>query len=95
MNLLLNKIDTDIRRKLQEEIKNGKVHRKSNIRINKDSEKKRKKFFGEFLEEERKKEKGKITIKATKIKDGTITLDCEKDEFSSVIINGTFLDVKK
>ena len=94
MNFLLNKIDTDIRRKLQEEVKNGKVHRKSDIRVNKDSEKQRKKSFGECLDE-RKKEKAKIVIKATKVKEGAITLECEKDEVSSEIINGTFLDVKK
>ena len=51
MNFLLNKIDTDIRRKLYEKTKDGKVHRKSTISINKDSEKQKKKFFKEYVKE--------------------------------------------
>lgn len=96
MNLLLNKIDTDIRRKLSEKTKDGKVHRKSTISINKDSEKQKKKFSKEYVkEEEMKKGKGKITIDVSKVKEPTISLKAEKEEDINLLSRGTFLDVKK
>ncbi|MBS5951027.1 MAG: hypothetical protein KIC47_12030 [Clostridium sp.] len=96
MNFLLNKIDTDIRRKLYEKTKDGKVHRKSTISINKDSEKQKKKFFKEYVKEEAmKKGKGKITIDVSKVKEPTISLKAEKEEDINLLGRGTFLDVKK
>lgn len=96
MNFLLNKIDTDIRRKLYEKTKDGKVHRKSTITINKDSEKQKKKFFKEYVKEETmKKGKGKITIDVSKVKEPTISLKAEKEEDINLLGRGTFLDVKK
>lgn len=96
MNFLLNKIDTDIRRKLYEKTKDGKVHRKSTISINKDSEKQKKKFFKEYVKEESmKKGKGKITIDVSKVEKSTISLRAEKDEDINSLGCGTFLDVKK
>ncbi|WP_066892481.1 hypothetical protein [Clostridium nigeriense] len=96
MNFLLNKIDTDIRRKLHEKTKDGKVHRKSDIIINKDSEKQKKKFFNEYVKEEAKKrDEGKITVNATKIESQTISLNGEKEEDLKTLGYGTFLDVKK
>ena len=94
MNFLLNKIDTDIRRKLYEKTKDGKVHRKSSI--NKDSEKQKKKFFKEYVKEESmKKDKGKITIDVSKVQEPTISLRAEKEEDINLLGRGTFLDVKK
>ncbi|VYU41893.1 hypothetical protein [Clostridium tertium] len=96
MNFLLNKIDTDIRRKLYEKTKDGKVHRKSTIIINKDSEKQKKKFFKEYVKEESmKKDKEKITIDVSKVKEPTISLKVEKEEDINSLGRGTFLDVKK
>lgn len=96
MNFLLNKIDTDIRRKLYEKTKDGKVHRKSTISINKDSEKQKKKFFKEYVKEESmKKGKEKITIDVSKVKEPTISLKAEKEEDINLLGRGTFLDVKK
>ncbi|MBS5937354.1 hypothetical protein [Clostridium sp.] len=96
MNFLLNKIDTDIRRKLYEKTKDGKVHRKSTISINKDSEKQKKKFFKEYVKEESmKKDKGKITIDVSKVQEPTISLRAEKEEDINLLGRGTFLDVKK
>ncbi|MFU7516330.1 hypothetical protein [Clostridium sp. HCS.1] len=96
MNFLLNKIDTDMRKKVYEKTKDGKVHRKSDIIINKDSEKQKKKFFNEYVKEEKsKKVKGKITVKATKIQKPTISLNGEKEEDLNTTSYGTFLDVKK
>ena len=44
MNPLLNKIDNDLRRKIYEKTRNGKVHRKVDIKVYKDREKQRKKL---------------------------------------------------
>ena len=95
MNFLLNKIDTDFRKKIYEQTKDGKVHRKSNILINKDSEKQRKKFFNDYVNDEKGKKIKKITIKATKSKETTISINAEKDENLNTTSYGTFLDVKK
>ncbi len=96
MNFLLNKIDTDIRRKLNEKTKDGKIHRKSDIIINKDSEKQKRKFFKEYVKEEAKKrDEGKITVNATKIERQAISLNGEKEENLKTLGYGTFLDVKK
>lgn len=96
MNFLLNKIDTDLRKKVYEKTKDGKVHRKSSIAINKDSEKQKKKFFNEYVKEERKQmEQNKFTVDATKLEKPTISLNGEKDENLNAIGYGTFLDVKK
>ncbi|MCR1950199.1 MULTISPECIES: hypothetical protein [unclassified Clostridium] len=96
MNFLLNKIDTDLRKKVYEKTKDGKVHRKSNISINKDSEKQKKKFFNEYVKKERKQmEQNKFTVDATKLEKSTISLHGEKEENLNAIGYGTFLDVKK
>ena len=96
MNFLLNKIDTDLRKKGYEKTKDCKVHRKSSIAINKDSEKQKKKFFNEYVKEERKQmEQNKFTVDATKLEKPTISLHSEKEENLNAIGYGTFLDVKK
>lgn len=96
MNFLLNKIDNDIRKKVYEKTKDGKVHRKSDIIINKDSEKQKKKFFREYVEEEKvQTNKKKITINATKLEKPYISLHGEKEENLNAMGYGTFLDVKK
>ena len=96
MNFLLNKIDNDIRRKIYEKTKDGKVHRKSEIIITKDSEKQKGKSFSEYVKEESEKtDKEKITVDATKIEDKTISLKGEKEENIDTLDCGTFLDVKK
>ena len=96
MNFLLNKIDNDIRKKVYEKTKDGKVHRKSDIIINKDSEKQKKKFFREYVEEEKRKPKEKkIVISATKSEKPHISLHGEKEENLNAMGYGTFLDVKK
>lgn len=96
MNFLLNKIDNDIRKKVYEKTKDGKIHRKSDIKINKDSEKQKKKFFNEYVEAEKEQaKKKKITINATKLDKSNISLYGEKEENLNAMGYGTFLDVKK
>ena len=38
MNPILNKIDNDIRRKINEKTRDGKVHRKQKIEVNKNED---------------------------------------------------------
>lgn len=91
MNLLLNKIDTDIRRKLYEGTKNGKVHAKDKICIYKDSEKERKNNFKRCLEE-KQKQTNKIVIEAQKPYDGEIVINAEKEDKD---LSYNIIDVRK
>ena len=51
MNFFLNKIDNDIRRKIYEKTRNGKVHRKENIKIYKDSQKNKEKNLNKDIDD--------------------------------------------
>ncbi|MBU3135995.1 hypothetical protein KPL39_06910 [Clostridium gasigenes] len=93
MNFLLNKIDTDLRRKVYEKTRDGKIHRKSKIAIYKDSEKNRKKTFEDYIKEDLNKEK--IIIEATKDIKPDIEIKAEKKADKNISSQGSFLDVKK
>lgn len=95
MNFLLNKIDTDLRRKVFERTRDGKVHRKSKIAIYKDSEKNQKRTFEDYIKED--KHNKKIIIEATKDKEPDIEIKAEKDlaKDKNILQYGSFLDVKK
>lgn len=95
MNPLLNKIDNDLRRKIYEKTRNGKIHRKADIRVYKDSEKNKGKSFNEYVEEEKEKKNNKIIIEATKTEEKDIVLKAEKEEDINIITTGTYIDVKK
>ena len=96
MNLLLNKIDTDLRRKLLERTRNGKIHRKSQIYIYKDSEKNKKRTFEDYIKEEKKDiDNGKIIIEATKDVEPKIKIKAEKESDKRTSGYGSFVDVKK
>lgn len=92
MNFLLNKIDTDLRRKVYERTRDGKIHRKAEIAIYKDSEKDQRKTFEDYIKEDTNK--GKIIIEATKSIEPDIEIKAEKEE-RSISSYGSFLDVKK
>lgn len=95
MNPILNKIDNDIRRKINEKTRDGKVHRKQKIEVNKDGEKDRKNFE-QYIEQEKSSEKKKIIVDAVKLEEGNISLNGEKEEsLKNLGSFGTFLDVKK
>ena len=95
MNPLLNKIDNDLRRKIYEKTRNGKIHRKSDIRVYKDSEKNKGKSFNKYVEEENKKKNNKIIIEATKTEEKAIVLQAEKEENINKITSGAYIDAKK
>lgn len=97
MNPLLNKIDNDLRRKIYEKTRDGKVHRKADIKVYKDSEKNKGKNPKEYTENEKEenKRKAKIVVEATKIEESVIVLNAEKEENINKIQNGFYIDVKK
>jgi len=94
MEFRLNKIDTDLRRKVNEAANEGKVHPKKEIQVNKDKE------------QEEPKEQAR-EYKAVKIqKKKNIIIDAEKtcnvnidgfigDEKELKLKKGIFLDIKK
>lgn len=100
MDFRLNKIDTDLREKLQEETKDGKVHRKKKLKIddnsyrenNKDSSHKNKHSEESFAEMVKKQ---KVTIDA--VKGQTLEVQVEKEPSICDDINyrGVFIDTKK
>lgn len=95
MNPILNKIDNDIRRRIQEKTRDGKVHRIQSILVNKDGEKD-KKNFEQYIEQEKSFKNKKIVVDAVKLEEGKISLNGEKEEPIEKLGNfGTFLDVKK
>ena len=102
MNFFLNKIDNDIRRKIYEKTRNGKVHRKENIKIYKDSQKNKEKNLNKDIDdnkEKENKEKNKITIRVIKVKNidenSKIILDAEKEENINYENRGNYIDTKK
>lgn len=103
MNFFLNKIDNDIRRKIYEKTRNGKVHRKENIKIYKDSEKNKEKNLNKDIDDNKDKEekenKNKITIRVIKVKkvdeNSKIILDAEKEENINYENLGNYIDTKK
>lgn len=92
MNFLLNKIDTDIRRKVYDKTKDGKVHKKEKINIYKDSDKNKKRNFKELVEEKQGK---KIIVNGVKEQKVDIEIKAEKDSDIIKSLNGTFIDVRK
>ena len=94
MEFRLNKIDTDIRRKLAEETKDDKVHRKQKISI----DNKMKKPFVEHKTEDEQKEKEKkfLTIEGIKYEKKIIEVKAEIVEgFQGQASKGNHIDTKK
>lgn len=95
MEFKLNKIDTDIRKKMQEKTQDHKVHSGSAISVKRDL-KDDKNTNDEKGEEEQKKEKKYLTINGIKYKNEKIAIEVEKleniDEENS---KGRILDAKK
>jgi hypothetical protein len=74
----LNKIDTDIRKKMQEEIKEEKVHSGKGINIKKDIKDEKSEYSQEL--EESGREKKYITIDGVKYNNKNIDIEVEKIE---------------
>ncbi|MVX62358.1 hypothetical protein GKZ28_01410 [Clostridium chromiireducens] len=94
MEFKLNKIDTDIRKKLQEEIKDDKVHSGKGINIKKDI-KDEKNENAENINEE-KHEKRYITIDGIKYSNKNIDIQAEKlEKINKDNAKGRILDTTK
>jgi hypothetical protein len=90
----LNKIDTDIRKKMQEEIKEDKVHSGKNITIKKDIKEEKQTEIEELKLEEPKKRY--ITIDGVKYNKANIDVDAEKlEEIKEENSKGRILDITK
>lgn len=92
----LNKIDTDIRKKIDEERKESKVHSGKAINVNKELKDDSKKYIIENKEEELPKKKRFIIIDGIKYNKNEFKVDVEKDEKLSIQNSiGRILDTKK
>lgn len=103
MEFRLNKIDMDLRKKLQEETIEGKIHRKKEIVIENTNYKQKKQKNKKHSNKEKEnnqfkdivKKSKKITIDTVKFK--SYKVDAEKDLSlnKSKASKGIFLDIKK
>lgn len=108
MEYKLNKIDLDVRQRIEDSVREGVVHRKDEISIKKDGgnpEGKSKNNFSKSLkkvkDEEEKdkndkknKKENKISVEAVKIKVVNVEASMESKDKES-LISGRFLDTKR
>lgn len=98
MEFRLNKIDPEVRQKVNETTSAGKIHTKTGIVINKDSKKNKEDNEADFEEElkkQKKREKKKISVEAIKVEEVQIPAYKEADSSSEDENRGHFLDVRK
>ena len=94
MEFKLNKIDTDIRKKIQEEIKEDKVHSGKSMSVKKDIKDERHEEKKDFDDEE--SEKRYITIDGLRYNNQNISIKAEKvEEINGENSKGRILDKKK
>lgn len=94
MEFKLNKIDTDIRNKMQEEVKEDKVHSAKSISIKKDI-KDEKKENAESADKELEKRRY-ITIDGVKYNNKNVDIQAEKiQEINEANSKGRILDTTK
>ncbi|WP_297417078.1 hypothetical protein [Clostridium sp.] len=95
MEFLLNKIDTNIRLKLQEKRKEGKVHSGKAINVNKDLKDEGNTNY-EIFEKSNSKKKKYITITGEKDINEKLSIEVEKTEKLNIENSkGKILDAKK
>lgn len=95
MEFKLNKIDTDIRKKMQEEIKEDKVHSGKSINVTKDLKEEKNEYI-KIDEAKEENEKRYITIDGTKYNDRNVSVKAEKvEEINYENSKGGILDKKK
>lgn len=99
MEFKLNKIDTDIRRKMQEEFKEDKVHSSKSTTLKKDIVKEdidKEKDQNSKYKEKNDTSKKFITIDGIKLNNKSIEIKAEKiEEINDKNTKGTILDAKK
>ncbi|WP_186429876.1 hypothetical protein [Clostridium sp. BSD9I1] len=108
MEYKLNKVDLDVRQRIEDSVRDGVVHRKDEISIKKDGgnpEEKSKNEFSKSLkkvkeqnkkdkENKRNKQDDKILIEAVKMKVVNIEASIENKD-KEIITSGRFLDTKR
>ena len=99
MEFKLNKIDLEVRDRIKEQTKEGKVHSKQNITINKqnkDNDSRNRSFY-EQLKKQQKNKKKNIKVKAVKyVKGENLDVEATKEENQGrATIVGAMLDTKK
>lgn len=96
MEFKLNKIDTDIRRKIEEKTKEDKVHGNDNIRVKKDISEEHNKGTTDEIKLNNDNLKRFITISAYKDGNKALVVEGEKlEELSEENSKGMTLDAKK
>lgn len=94
MEFKVNKIDTDIRKKIKEETKEDKVHSGKSINIKKDIKDEKHEQVKNFDEEEHKKRY--VTIDGVKYNNKDIDINVEKEEqINEGNSKGRILDITK
>lgn len=100
MEYRLNKIDTDIRQRINDETKDGVIHRKTEVKINRDEANKEKNHEHPQKEKREKfsiekyvKKTGKIVVQAEKVEE--INVNAEKESKGSCDYKGQFIDIRK
>lgn len=97
MEFRLNKIDLDVRQKINDATKEGKIHSKGNfLKVSKDANQ-RNGNGKEFNKEKFQKydKKGKIVIKAIKVQNIEVNGYIDDEEEKKVTTRGMFLDIRK
>jgi hypothetical protein len=98
MEFRLNKVDPEVRQRVNETTSADKIHTKTGILINKDSPKNKKDNEGNFEEELNKQKdniKKKISIEAIKVDEVEVSACKEIDTFKQNEDRGHFLDTRK
>lgn len=95
MEYKLNKIDSELRQRVNEATKAGKIHTKQNIIISKDKQEKKRNDSRDFKSELTKySAKGKkLTVNAYKTQSSDVEASRDSDEDDAS--KGIFLDVRK
>lgn len=96
MEFKLNKIDTDIRKKMQEEIKDNKVHSNKAISVKKDLKEDKNSSKEKYVHEDQREEKKYLTIDGMKNYNEKVSIEVEKIEnIDQENSKGRVLDTKK
>ncbi|MDD6794603.1 MAG: hypothetical protein PUE01_04205 [Clostridiaceae bacterium] len=95
MEFRLNKIDTDIRRKMQEEVRTEKVHNSKLINTNRDLiEDEEKKNKNNNHKNNKKSDRDGIIVDAIKY-DNEELIKVDAQKINEITIKGTIIDIKK
>jgi hypothetical protein len=92
MEYKLNKIDPDLRQKINDSSREGLVHSKKNIEVNKDKQEEKRKNKNYKLEDYDKNKK--LVVKAIKVENVQVEAFNEKTKTDDNT-KGMFLDIKK